>query len=163
MAQSPESLKFFANHLAQVTLSDDGAEMLRRMRLAGLIGRTPKKIEGENRELSEQADADRVGIWERKKNTSYFARRPDKRNEWHSWAAVGRIERKGPARRVVLLGESVARGYLYDPQFNVAKALALILESKLGKGAIEILDLARTDLKFAEDKGGLRKLMVAAL
>jgi len=163
MAQSPESLKFFANRLAQVAVSDDGAEMLRRLQLSGLMGKTPKKTQDEKRSLPAQAGTDQVGIWERKQNTSHFTRRMDKRSEWHLWAAVGQIQRKGPARRVVLLGESVARGYLYEPQFNAAKALTLILESRLGKSAIEIIDLARTDLDVEEEKGSIKDLIISAL
>jgi hypothetical protein len=45
-----------------------------------------------------------------------------------------------------LIGESVARGYLYDPQFTPAMALEAILQAQLGHNAVEVIDLARTDL-----------------
>jgi hypothetical protein len=67
--------------------------------------------------------------------------------EWHLWANVGRIDMKGTKRRVVLLGESVARGYLYDPEFNPALVLKTILEPHFD-GEIEVIDLARTSISY---------------
>jgi hypothetical protein len=55
-------------------------------------------------------------------------------HEWDWWANLGRIEPKEAGRaRVVLIGESVARGYLYDPQFTPAMALEMMLEPYFGK------------------------------
>src|SRR5262245_35905316 len=55
------------------------------------------------------------------------------------WADVERIEPKGRRKRIVLLGESVARGYFYDPEFNPAMALRSILANAAGIDAIEIV------------------------
>jgi hypothetical protein len=89
-----------------------------------------------------------VGIWERRQcnGKTVFVRDEAKRDEWHNWANVGQISPKGSARRIVLLGESVARGYLYDPSYNPATVLAKILELRMGRGEVEVIDLARTSM-----------------
>jgi hypothetical protein len=101
-----------------------------------------------------------VGIWERKEENgrSCFVRRLETMNDWHLWANLGRIEAKGVKRRVVLIGESVARGYLYDPEFTPAQVLERMLEPQFGPGELEVLDLARTNLGYE-----VRELALAAL
>jgi hypothetical protein len=65
---------------------------------------------------------------------------------WYFWANVQKIPPKGSRRRIVLVGESVARGLLYDPQFNPALALQAMMNAACGASEIEVIDLARTDL-----------------
>jgi hypothetical protein len=77
---------------------------------------------------------------------------------WHFWANIGRIEAKGSKLRVVFIGESVARGYLYDPDFTPAMVLQTILEAQFGKDRIEVIDLARTNLGYE-----VKDLSLAAL
>jgi hypothetical protein len=90
-----------------------------------------------------------VGIWERKtKNDKSFVRRMDLFHEWSYWANVGRIESKKAKWRIVLVGESVARGFLYDPLYTPAMVLSEILQNCLGRGVIEVIDLARLSLGF---------------
>ena len=142
----PESLKSFANDLAQ-TLTSDPSGLIAKLRLTGLLTQ-PSSFAYE----PEAADSDRVGIWERKSKDgkTFFARRIDMMGDWNYWANVGRIDPKGAVRRVVLIGESVARGYFYDPEFTPAKALESILQSRLGAGEVEVIDLARTNLHMKE-------------
>lgn len=160
METSPEQLKDFADRLARVAVTQDGKGMTRLLRMAGMLGRpsTPATEASltdniGNRERPSETEAEpssppRVGIWEGKKidGQTYFTRSMERSGEWNLWANVGRIEPKGARRRVVLVGESVARGYLYDPQFTVAKALEMILQARMGKDAVEVVDLARTNL-----------------
>jgi hypothetical protein len=87
-----------------------------------------------------------------------FVRRLEMMDEWHFWANLGRIDPKGSKRRVLFMGESVARGYLYDPSFTPAMALQMILEEQFGKDQIEVIDLARTNLAYE-----VRELALAAL
>ena len=47
-------------------------------------------------------------------------------------------------------GESVARGYFYDPQFNLASALEGTLRSQLGPAEIDVVDLAKSNLTLEE-------------
>jgi hypothetical protein len=161
MDQPPDLLKEFANRMARYAVSDDGTHLARMLRLTGLLGHprrpAPEQSLTDNIGNRRQpgaapaaADAPpRVGIWEGKNENgrTYFARRMDMVGEWNFWANVGRIEPKEPGRRrVVLIGESVARGYLYDPQFTVAQALEAVLRSQLGQDEVEVVDLARTNL-----------------
>lgn len=142
MRQTPESLKTFCRRFARAAVSPDGAEALRLLQLTELVDRS----NGQPPE-SDLATSGRVGIWERKEENGrpYFARRLDRIDEWNFWANLGRIEPKGDKRRIVYLGESVARGYLYDPQYTPAMVLERILSDRLGDD-VEVLDLARTNL-----------------
>lgn len=150
MERPPELLKSFANRLAETAVSERGAELARLIRLAGFLTTPTSSCADDpaHETRGESANPNRVGIWERRTEDgkSYFVRRKEMANQWHFWANLGRIEPKGAKRRVVLLGESVARGFLYDPLFTPAQVLETILQSQLGHGEVEVVDLARTDL-----------------
>jgi hypothetical protein len=154
MDRPPESLKTFANRMAQMAFSESAAQMVRLLRLSGLLqGATTQ-------DHVDEANPEHVGIWERKTENGQtcFVRRMDAMNEWLMWANLGRIEAKSAKRRVLFIGESVARGYLYDPEFNPALALRMILEAQFGENEIEVIDLARTNLAYE-----VRELAIAAL
>lgn len=85
-----------------------------------------------------------VGIWEA--GSQGYERSAALRDEWILWADVQSIPPKRERKRVLLLGESAARGFLYDPDFNPAKALEAALPRVLGQ-PVEIIDLAKIDLK----------------
>lgn len=93
-----------------------------------------------------------IGIWSKSAalRDAPWTRRKDKRAEWYYWANVGTIAPRRNGKRIVLLGESVARGYLYDPVFNPAIALQGMLEVHYGKDRVSIVDLAKTNLTAAE-------------
>lgn len=163
MERPPETLKALANRIARQTLSEDSAQMIRLLRLSGFIGGAVDFLfagDAASNPLATAPNPEYVGIWERKveNGKTSFVRRMEMMEEWHFWANLGRIEPKGAKRRVVFIGESVARGYLYDPEFTPAMALEAILESRMGKGEVEVIDLARTNLYFE-----VRDLAVAAL
>ncbi|HEX5875184.1 MAG TPA: hypothetical protein VFY60_11090 [Pyrinomonadaceae bacterium] len=161
MNRPPEVLKSFANRMAHVALSDDAVQMLRLMRLSGFLkgpnqhsdqplgGDVVTDVFGGSPDKPLQWNPGNVGIWERKIENGKvsFVRSRETMKEWHLWANVGRIEAKGTKTRVLLLGESVARGYLYDPEYNPASVLQTILESHFGS-EIEVIDVARTSLHF---------------
>jgi len=84
-----------------------------------------------------------VGIWEA--GPEGYERSAALREEWRLWADVQSIPRKGERKRVLLLGESVARGFLYDPDFNPAQALDAALSTALAE-PVEVVDLAKTNL-----------------
>lgn len=161
MERPPESLKSFANRVATLAASEDSAQLVRLLKLSGLIGGAAALInlDHENGGLPDGAKPAHVGIWQRKVENGKpcFVRRNEMRHEWHYWANVGRIEAKGSKRRVVLIGESVARGYLYDPEFTPAMALEMILAPHFEAG-VEVIDLARTNLSFK-----VRELAISAL
>jgi hypothetical protein len=159
MEHLPESLKHFANRIAEAAVSENAAEVVRLLRVSGFLGGPPNDAATTSGvSVADLDDAlggappptygDYVGIWKRKvvDGKVSFVRRMETMPEWNYWADVGRIEPKSEKTRVLLIGESVARGYLYDPVFNPATALRMILESHFE--GIEIIDLARTNLGF---------------
>jgi hypothetical protein len=136
--------------------------MVRLLRVSGLFG-GPSNEAAKRASSTTVADLDdalgggptsaygeHVGVWARKvvNGKLSFVRRMEAMAEWNYWADVGRIEPKSEKTRVLLIGESVARGYLYDPVFNPAMALQIILEEQFGEGGVEVIDLARTNLGF---------------
>jgi hypothetical protein len=172
MERPPESLKSFADRIAQAAGSQEAHQMVGMLRLAGLTGeiasfRALQSIAAEVPTavyVSEPGvppkQSRHIGIWERKNENGKdcFVRLVQHMEHWHFWANVGRIEAKGSKLRVVFVGESVARGYLYDPGFTPAMALQMILEEQFGKDQVEVIDLARTNLSYE-----VRDLSIAAL
>ena len=165
MLRPPESLKSFANRIASLAQSGQSAQLLRLLRFAGFLGAGQGQTELLH--LVSQADAapdapgaSHVGIWERKEEGGRvsFVRRLEMMPEWSLWANVGRIEAKGTRKRVILIGESVARGYLYDPEFTPALTLDTMLKARLGADEVEVIDLARVNLSYE-----IRELAIGAL
>lgn len=162
MQSLPESLKSFANRIARTAVTNDATQMVRLLRMTGLMGDasgstsagpsgvTVADLDQSFGETALRSYGANVGIWEPRmvNGKVSFVRRMDAMHEWNYWADVGRIEPKSDKTRVLLIGESVARGYLYDPVFNPAMALQQILESQFGEGGVEVIDLARTNLGF---------------
>jgi hypothetical protein len=91
---------------------------------------------------------DYVGVWRPDPDGAKgsFIRDPRLGDPW-MWANIERIEPKSARKRVVLLGESVARGALHDPLFNCASALQSYLDS-VEPGFAEVLDLARNGILY---------------
>ncbi|HEY9258380.1 serine hydrolase domain-containing protein [Chitinophaga sp.] len=105
------------------------------------------------------ADAGRIGIWQPAMEDGQKVYLRDERfaDEFVYWADVPKIEAKSDTFRIVLLGESVARGWPVDPGYNPGLALKKIL-SAAGQ-EVEIIDLARTNGSIFD----LRTLMYACL
>lgn len=92
----------------------------------------------------------RVGIWERRgarAGTPFV--RVQGAGDWHLWADVQEIRAKGAAPRVLLIGESVARGFFYEPFVTPALVLAAMLRRAAGR-EIEVIDLARSSLSSGD-------------
>lgn len=95
--------------------------------------------------LDEPEEEGLVGIWAPRREEGGIAyTRAAEGLAADPWAAVERIEPKGERKRVVLLGESVARGFFHDPHYNPAMALRGAL-SQVRPNGFEVIDLARTD------------------
>jgi hypothetical protein len=162
MKTPPGNLKSFANRLAHHALSQKGAEALHLLRNSGLLENSAARatVQLEHRDDTSLENPDRIGIWERKKegDQTYFVRNKEMARHWNFWANVGKIGPKKAKYRVILIGESVARGFLYDPLFTPAIALQNILQSVLGAEEVEVVDLARTNLGYE-----VKDLAVSAL
>jgi hypothetical protein len=134
-----------AGRLAQ---SFNSAEGERILRLITQLSTSPDGSSSEELKKSgEPPEKLRVGIWEAVEEPGgrSFVR-ANNGDPWHLWANVQKIPAKGLAPRVVLIGESVARGHLYDPHFTSALALQKMLDAACGPAEIEVVDLGRTDL-----------------
>src|SRR5215213_6517312 len=149
-----------AGRLAQLFESEEGERIFR---LITHLSVTRDAAGSSTEELKKSGDPPeklRVGIWEAKDEASgrSFVR-VDTGEPWHLWANLQEIPAKGLARRVVLIGESVARGYLYHPHFTPALALQKMMDAACGPAEIEVVDLARSDLVHEQ----LRELIPQAL
>lgn len=135
-----DPLKAFATRAAQFSASADETRAIRGLHLSGVLRGPP--LEGRI-----GVDRSCVGIWRRtgEAKDAAFVRGIEFKDDWQSWADQERIGPKRCKRRVVLIGESVARGYLYDPGFTPASALEAMLRSHLGAGEIDVIDLAKTN------------------
>lgn len=129
------SLKSLADETARLLSGSGGEGAVLLMERLGLLSLPEKNTSGVRPGL--------VGIWEA--DPQGYERSAALRNEWPFWADVQRIPPKGERTRLLLLGESVARGFLYDPDFNPAKALEAALPAVLGQ-PIEIVDVAKSNL-----------------
>jgi hypothetical protein len=150
MERPPDSLKSFANRVATFAYSGDAAQLNQMLRLSGLMGGTAGELDLKTGDMIvAPQNPNHLGIWERRIENGKvcFVRRMEAIDDWHYCANLGRIEPKGVKRRVVYLGESVARGHLYDPEFNPAMVLGKTLEAQL-ENEIEVIDLARTNLSY---------------
>jgi len=91
---------------------------------------------------------ERIGIWEPQTvdgRVSYL-RTPATIADWPWWANIARIGPKQTRRRILFLGESVARGWLYEPLYTPAMVLQTTLQRLLADTSLEVVDLARTDM-----------------
>jgi hypothetical protein len=95
-------------------------------------------------------DGQDVGIWrtERADGGIGLRRRDADANPWH-WARADYIPPAAGAQRVVVVGESVARGWGYDPVLNPAMALDRQL-TEAAPGQYQCVDLAQAGA-MAED------------
>jgi tetratricopeptide (TPR) repeat protein len=135
-----------ANALAELFSTPKGARTIARFQ--ALAFETPESMhEG-------QDSVPTLGIWTLTgKNPGELERNSKFIHEWHYWADISTIPPKNGKMRIALLGESVARAYLFDPLITFAS----LVESAFSSAghAVEIIDLARTDLTI----GGMMKLL----
>jgi hypothetical protein len=137
-------MKPIADRLAELLADDRGSTTLGLLRLMRLYG---NNVHIKSSDSAVAASRTRVGIWEAQgvEESVHYVRANNARDS-ELWADVESIAPKRGTKRVVLVGESVARGYLYDPCFNPASALKDILQNACDGPEINIVDLARSDL-----------------
>ena len=157
MIRPPEQTKTSASALANAAFAEISPVHLAQMLLeSGLSGKEPQKAKLPV--SSEVSDRVRVGIWESRQENGNICFVRTHSEPPHHWANVDSIPAKSLRPRVLLLGESVARGHFYDPGFSFAAALRRVLDF-VGAREIEIVDLARTSLTYS----GLRQLLHESL
>src|SRR6478735_7393215 len=139
-------LKGFANRAAAFTISSLGSQAIRNIHLSGLLRDQPVlqhlRIEVGNENTLQ------VGIWRKASSgkSAAFVREPHAAR--FEWADKQQIEAKRTKWRIAVIGESVARGYLYDPDFSPAAVLDHMLQSRFAPGDIDVVDLAKLSLSI---------------
>ncbi|WP_214321458.1 hypothetical protein [Nonomuraea sediminis] len=120
-----------ADHLARLLSDTRGAEILAElqkvMRGPG-VTTAPEPSNG-------------VGVWDTEATDEGVAlRRRENTVDWWRWADVPYVPPPAGRRRVALVGESVARGWLLEPGFTPAQALGRLLADS------QVVDLARSNI-----------------
>jgi len=97
-----------------------------------------------------EPDPGTLGIWTYNESDKMFVRDEKYRSEWILWAKMHQIPiEKTKSERIVFLGESVARGYLYDPVYTPAKVLEDTINAVGTKTDVEVIDLAKSDMNMS--------------
>ncbi len=147
MSDAPDHLlRSLADDMARQLAGAGGAEAVLLLERFGLLSPMDRPPERPPAALADPRPG-RVGIWEAGPNG--HERSPALCHEWPFWADVETIPPKGEAKRIVLLGESVAVGFLYAPAFTPAMALAAAATAALGE-PVEVVDLAKSGIKARE-------------
>jgi hypothetical protein len=155
---STDESRRITRRLSQLLADEVGSQILaqlQRQRLANAPIENDSITEARNWEP-------RLGVWrpERMQDGLGFVRDPGSADDWWAWADVDQIPPKGIPRRVVLLGESVARGYFYEPALSAAHVLHAALDEAAPQ-CYEVVDLARVDLGISQLADLLRWLPLA--
>jgi len=147
MKNNHPQFRDITGRLAQLFHSEEGERILR---LITQLSGSSEEVGSLTKEPKKPGDTPgklRVGTWEAMDEPTGRSFVRVKTNEpWHLWANVQKIPPKGPRRRVVLIGESTAKGYLYHPRFAPAQVLQQMMNSACGPGQIEVVDLARVNI-----------------
>ncbi|GAA4834543.1 hypothetical protein [Kitasatospora terrestris] len=143
MPSDTDPIRSYTRRLARTLAAEDGAlalGLLQRLSAAGAAPAAPRSAPVDPRDL---------GIW-RLDDDGTHLRRPDLKADWQFWADLERLPPATGHRRVAVLGESVARGYFFDPATTYAGLVGDCLRSLPGLTDVDVLDLARTNAN-AED------------
>ena len=132
--------------LAALLGDERGAEILAELQKLALRSREPRRRESPKSAESQSSAGQNLGIWDIVETANGCALRRQNRapGELRMWADVSEVPGKGKARRVVLVGESSARGFLLDPVMTPSQVLASRLNQRAGVGAYQCVDLAYT-------------------
>ena len=139
---------------------NDGKDVHKRAEFRKFLGFpcSNNSDEKHDRQDSRQVlrDNTHIGIWKAEKENGqvYFIRDEKYKAEFYRWAKIHQIPPKSNKYRIAFIGESVARGYLYDPYITPASVLEKTLNNNLKGKEVEIIDLARLGLRIS----GLEKL-----
>ncbi|MFE1748948.1 hypothetical protein ACFW88_00070 [Streptomyces anandii] len=127
----------YTRRLSELLSSADGAATL------ALLQKLQRAHAPEAPAPDADAGTDTVGVWRR--TGTELVRDAGRREEWRYWADLERVPLPVDRRRVVLLGESAARGYFFDPAHNLATLLGDALGRISGLSDVQVVDLARTN------------------
>jgi hypothetical protein len=151
-------LKPALGRLAARLATDEDATLLAQLQTLNLVAATlsPATPAPAAAPARPAAPVRQFGIWDLQPDGS-LVRSRKAYADWRYWADLPTIPAKSAKRRIVYLGESVARGYLYDPALTPAQFLAASLD---GADGVEVIDAARTDLRPKDLLDLLRRVPV---
>jgi len=169
MKYNAEDLKRISADLANLLRSEQSIQGFTRiinqqMRLLKDIVLDSHSSDQTVADVFKPSEISNIGIWKpevKNGNVSFVRMQPAAWNERELgfWADVERINPKAARTRVVLFGESVARGLFIDPHFNCAIALESYLNSQKENKEIEVIDLAQSGQRLKR----LKEMLVPAL
>jgi len=146
-----ESLKSIANQLAHLVAAGD-TDAVKIRKLEEKLGHmnpvtVPIKAPSPAPVPLSEGREKMVGIWKCTPidGEKHYIRDLSRTGEFEAWARVQQIPPKRSNTRVILLGESAARGTLLDPYFTPAAALEMYLNAVPSVMDAEVVDLARVD------------------
>ncbi len=153
---SGEALRPYADRLARLLSDARGAEVLAELQglLVRLRDRDDRRDLGEERALAGDLD---VGVWRAERTADGVALRRTQQPEGCHWADVDYVPPPAGARRVVVIGESVARGCSYAPFFTPTGALARQLD-RVAPDEYQCVDLAKMGADAETLTGLVRQL-----
>ncbi|WP_432157578.1 hypothetical protein [Streptomyces sp. bgisy153] len=141
-----------ADNLARLLADERGAEILAELqKLALVTGSRQATGNGSRAAGGAEPGIPTVGPWDvvRTDGGTTLRRRSLPMDEARTWADLADIPLSEEAERIVLLGESSARGFLLDPVFTPALALQRQLDDA-APGAHQCIDLAQTGQSLRE-------------
>jgi tetratricopeptide (TPR) repeat protein len=143
----PDSLKQVASYVASSMFSNDvdQAELMPLIRQLKLNNSQDVAVH------TAPGTEEYIGIWKKsvQKGQECFVRDLKFQKEWSLWANNNQINASSDKKRILYFGESVARGYLYDPHYTPAQVLNELL-NKTGELEVEVIDLAKTNMELVE-------------
>ncbi|MCG8416663.1 MAG: hypothetical protein MJE77_01815 [Proteobacteria bacterium] len=155
----PHELQAVATRLADV-LADSGhtPHILQAMHTLGFFS-APEARDCTIDSEADDAEHGTIGIWKpvQRDGQTRYQRDTDELTGL-LWASAREIPPTGTRQRVVLVGESVARGYFFDPHYNPATVLEQIVDAHMDRG-VEVIDLARTDQSLEPLRELIRRAM----
>ena len=143
-----DPLKALCRSLASRLMSARGGHAVEVWEALGL-GASQCRLDTPGAPAMPEEGPQHVGIWKAEPDGSW-PRDIALGDTFHLWANVDRIPAKPASlKRIVLVGESTARGWFYDPAYTPAGVLKSCLD-KIAAECFEVIDLARTSLSFEE-------------
>lgn len=138
-----ESLKKTAEEYAYlIDLGETNSEKVKKIRKE--LGFDNKPLSNNNSSKIEVEDMEHIGIWKPKiiDGKKQFVRDKKYASKFWFYSDIPVISPKSNKKRVLFIGESVARGYLFSPYFTPAKYLQTFMDENTNDEGYEIVDLS---------------------
>lgn len=101
-----------------------------------------------------------IGIWKEIPELNLYVRDENLAANWYRWADHNKIPVIAGRKRVLLTGESAARGSFYSNEYSPARILEHILSRITGDGSLEVIDITKSGMEPDEMTATLRNAAV---